>query len=228
VTKYKKKPALKTGNFEMDELVPKTANQRRVADAYRGGKNVIIHGLAGTGKTFLACHLGVHEVLVGNGPEKIVIYRSAVPTRDMGFMPGNAAEKQEPYETPYKYVFAEIMRRGDAYDVLKKHGHLEFSTSSYLRGLTIRDSVIVVDECQSWTWHEIDSIMTRVGKGTRIVICGDHRQDDLVEGKSGFKRLLEVASDMSEFEIIEMNRDDIVRSDFVKSYILAKERCKLS
>lgn len=222
-----KKPAIKTGNFEMNELVPKTANQRKVIDAYRKGKNLIIHGLAGTGKTFLACHLGINEVLAGKGAERMVIYRSAVPTRDMGFMPGNAAEKQEPYETPYKYVLAEIMRRGDAYDVLKKHGHVEFSTSSYLRGLTIRDSVIIVDEAQSWTWHEIDSIMTRVGQGTRIVICGDHRQDDLVEGKSGFKRLLDVASDMPEFEMVEMNRDDIVRSDFVRSYILAKEKCSL-
>lgn len=222
-----KKPAIKTGNFEMSWLEAKTVNQKRVIDGYASGQNLIIHGLAGTGKTFLACHMAVTSVLK-NEAEKVIIYRSAVPTRDMGFMPGTAAEKQEPYEAPYRYVFAEIMRRGDAYEVLKKHGHVEFSTSSYLRGLTVRDSIIVVDEAQSWTWHELDSIMTRVGDGTRIIVCGDHRQTDLVDGKSGFSRLLEVTSEMKEFSQVEMNRDDIVRSSFVKSYILAKERRNLS
>jgi phosphate starvation-inducible protein PhoH len=225
---HKKRPVKNTGIDRPNPVEGKTPNQRFIMQEYSDGKNLLIHGLAGTGKTFLACYLASNSVFAGE-QERVIIYRSAVPTRDMGFMPGSMAEKQEPYETPYRYVFAELHGRGDAYEVLTHNRHVEFSTSSYLRGLTIRDSVIIVDEVQSWTWHEIDSIMTRVGDGSRIIVCGDFRQSDLRnnEDRTGFTKLLKVATGMPEFAVIEMKAEDILRSGFVKSYLLTKDSLKV-
>jgi phosphate starvation-inducible protein PhoH len=202
---------------------PKTENQARVVGAYKNGQNVVMSGMAGTGKTFVALSIALQE-LARSRAERVVIFRSAVPTRDMGFMPGTLAEKQAPYETPYRSVVTELYGRSDAYDILKKSGVIEFSTTSYLRGLTIKDSVIIVDESQNMTFHEADSIMTRIGDGTRIIFCGDYTQSDLVRDadRHGIRRFFGVLSDMSEFSFVEMGIDDIVRSDIIRSYILAK------
>lgn len=206
----------------MAQIEPKTANQERVVDAYEAGKHLVIHGLAGTGKTFLACYLAMTSIYAKE-QEKVIIYRSAVPTRDMGFMPGSVAEKSAPYEVPYKYVFAEIFENGAAYETLKAKYVVEFSTSSYLRGLTLRDSVVIVDEAQNMSFHELDSLMTRLGSGTRVIFCGDFRQSDLVkEDKDGLLRFINIIRKMSSFHLVEMNVDDILRSDVVKEYIVAK------
>lgn len=223
--KNKTPPPQKSG-LALVDIEPMTKNQARIMSSYSSGKNLVIHGLAGTGKTFLACALGMRSVF-DRDQEKLIIYRSAVPTRDMGFLPGSLLEKQAPYETPYRYVFAELFGRGDAYDILTKSTVVEFSTSSFLRGLTIKNSVIVVDEAQNWTYGELDSLITRAGDNTRLVFCGDFRQSDFKKDseKEGIQKFMGVLSLMDKmFDHIEMEADDIVRSDLVREYILAKEK----
>lgn len=204
-------------------LNPKTENQRRIIDAYKNGKNLVISGMAGTGKTFVATGLALQDY-TRNKTACVSIYRSAVPTRDMGFMPGSLAEKQALYETPYRNVVNELYGRADSYDILKKSGVIEFSTTSYMRGLTIRDSVILVDEMQNMSFHELDSLITRIGDGSRIIFCGDYAQTDLTRDvdKHGLKRFLNILSKMSEFSFVEMGIDDVVRSELIRSYLLTK------
>jgi phosphate starvation-inducible protein PhoH len=211
-------------HLEPSTLIPKTPNQTAVIEHYNTGHNLVIHGIAGTGKTFLGCALGIQSVLAGK-QDRLIIYRTAVPTRDMGFMPGNMHEKQAPYEEPYRDIFSEIFRRGDAYDVLKQGFQLEFSTTSYIRGLTLRNAVVLVDEMQNWSFHEIDSLMTRLGVGSRLICCGDFRQTDLVKAdeKEGLFKFMKITDRMQEFKKVEMTRDDVVRSKLVRSYILAKD-----
>jgi phosphate starvation-inducible protein PhoH len=219
-----KKPSNGSKTLEQSTLHPKTENQRSIIDHYAKGYNIVIHGLAGTGKTFLGCALAIGSVLA-NKQEKLVIYRTAVPTRDMGFMPGNIHEKQAPYEAPYRDIFAEIFNRGDAYDILKANFLIEFSTTSYIRGLTLRNSVVLVDECQNWSFHEMDSLMTRLGIGSRLICCGDFRQSDFnkASDREGLSKFMAITDKMQEFRKIEMTRDDIVRSKLVRSYICAKD-----
>ncbi len=206
------------------KLEPKTENQKRIIQAFNEGKNVLINGMAGTGKTFVALSLALKAAENGFF-DKVSIYRSAVPTRDMGFMPGTRQEKESLYETPYRAIVSELFGRADAYDLLKKDGTIEFSTTSYLRGLTIRNSVVVLDEMQNCSWHELDSIMTRLGEGSIVFFCGDYTQSDLKKDdeKKGIRKFTDVVARMGEFDFIEMGVDDIVRSSLVKSYILAKK-----
>lgn len=208
---------------ELKPLSAKTDNQSEILKQFKAGKNLVIHGLAGTGKTFIACSMALNEVFKGRA-DRMVIYRSAVPTRDMGFMPGTRAEKEAPYEDPYRSVFSELFERGDAFDLMKKSGLVDFSTTSYLRGLTIKNTVVIVDECQNMSFHELDSLITRLGTGSRIIFCGDYTQSDLTKhiDKEGLHAFLKILRSMSEFAFVEMRVDDIIRSDIVKSYIISK------
>lgn len=211
------------GDLSSVKFSPVTDSQARAAEAYASGKNVVMSGYAGTGKTFVALGLALEDLFAGK-TDRVVVYRSAVPTRDMGFMPGTMAEKQAPYEIPYRAVVSELCGRGDAYDILKKNGSLDFSTTSYLRGLTVHRSVIIVDEMQNMTFHELDSIATRVGRDTRMILCGDYDQTDLVRDtdRFGLRKFLEIAEGMTEFASVSMGPDDVVRSKFVKAYLVAK------
>ena len=150
----------------------------------------------------------------------LVIIRSAVPTRDIGFLRGSEKEKASVYEEPYKDIAVELFQRGDSYEILKTKGLLHFMTTSYLRGITLKDAVIIVDECQNMSFHELDSIVTRVGTNCRIVFCGDFRQADLA--KNGLQEFIRVLKAMDQFDLIDFEIKDIVRSDFVKDYITAK------
>ena len=152
--------------------------------------------------------------------EKLVIIRSAVPTRDIGFLPGTEKEKASVYEEPYKDIAVDIFGRGDAYQILKAKGLVEFMTTSYIRGITLRDAVIIIDECQNMSFHELDSIITRVGRNCRVILAGDFGQSDLKN--NGMGDFLAVLEWMNEFHFIEFGVEDIVRSEFVKSYITAK------
>lgn len=199
---------------------PKTAAQRKVVEAFNSDNNIIMHGCAGTGKTFLAMWLSMNAILEGEAPRPIVILRSVVPTRDMGFLPGNQKEKSAVYEAPYQGIISEISDK--SYEWLKQNGYIQFDTTSFLRGITFRDNIIIVDECQNLSDHEIHTIMTRVGEGCRVIFCGDFTQKDYTREGSGMNNLLKIAGNMRSFEIVKFNKEDVVRSGFVKDYILTR------
>ena len=203
-----------------------TDKQQEVIQSYDEGNNLILHGLAGTGKTWLACYLGIDEVISGGDYNKVIIFRSVVPTRDMGFLPGNVKQKAQVYEEPYRAIFNELFRRGDAYDILKTKNLVDFTTTSFIRGLTFDKTIIIVDEVNNMSFHELDSLITRSGKNTKIIFCGDFRQSDLVNyaEREGLKRFLSVLNTIEGFDYFEFEEDDIVRSKLVKSYIIAKHR----
>ena len=157
----KQKRKLKRVNtgLRLQEVEPMTKTQERVFNSYYSGKNIMCHGVAGTGKTFIALYLATQEVISNyNDIRSLHIIRSVVPTRDMGFLPGNQREKSKVYEAPYYSIFTELFQRGDAYEILKGREQVHFTTTSFIRGLTINDAVVIVDECQNMTYHELDSI----------------------------------------------------------------------
>ena len=149
-----------------------------------------------------------------------MVIRSAVPTRDIGYLPGNEEEKTRIYEEPYKDITRELFQRGDAYQTLREKKLIDFMTTSYIRGLTFNNCIIIVDECQNMSFHELDSIITRVGNNCRIIFCGDFFQSDLKQ--NGLKSFLAITKAMNEFDFIEFGISDIVRSDFVKNYLTCK------
>ena len=211
-------------HFELRHVQPLTLNQERVWDAYEAGSNLMLHGYAGTGKTFLSSYLALREVLHYETYKKVVIIRSVVPSRDMGFLPGSQREKAEVYEQPYQEICDDLFGRGDGWRILKLKGLVEFTTTSFLRGMTFNDSIIIVDECNNMTFQEIDTVMTRIGNNSRIVFCGDYRQTDLHKPheKTGIKELMTITNRMPSFDHIEFGIEDIVRSGVVKEYIIQK------
>ena len=212
-------------HLKLMDVRPLTPNQKLVFDS---PNHLILHGLAGTGKTYISCFLAYESMFSGEH-ERLVIIRSAVPTRDMGFHPGTDKEKSALYEEPYKDIAVELFDRGDAYDILKGKKLVHFMTTSFIRGVTLKDAVIIVDECQNMTFHELDSIITRVGSNCRVIFCGDFRQSDLTRGseKQGMKTFLSILERMDGFDMIDFGVDDIVRSDFVKNYIVTKSEMGL-
>jgi phosphate starvation-inducible protein PhoH len=212
----KKRKTLAGVNFELREIEPLTRNQLK---AFETTDHLVLHGLAGTGKTFISSYLAFDDMAKGEY-EKLVIIRSAVPTRDIGFLPGSEKEKASVYEEPYKDICIELFQRGDAYEILKTKGLVHFMTTSFIRGVTLRNAVILIDECQNMSFHELDSIITRMGQGCRVIFCGDFRQADLQ--KNGLKDFVRVLKAMNAFDFIDFEIKDIVRSDFVKQYITAK------
>jgi phosphate starvation-inducible protein PhoH len=212
-----KRDVLSALNFYLKEIEPLTRAQVKVFDT---NKHLMLHGCAGTGKTFISLYLALDD-LQKEEYSRIVLVRSAVPTREIGFLPGTEDEKSKVYEAPYVSIMQELFSRGDnPYGQLKQKGVINFLTTSYIRGTTFNDSVIIVDECQNMTFHELDSIITRVGKNCRIIFCGDFFQSDLKN--SGLKDFMKIIKDMNEFDFIEFDISDIVRSNFVKSYLTEK------
>lgn len=223
---YRRQNKILKHNFKLTQISALTQNQKIAFSENHKNKNLLMIGVAGTGKTFLACLFALND-LFESRCRKIIIIRSAVTTRDQGFLPGTLQEKMSLYESPYRDIFSELCSgRRDVYDLLKKKEYLEFMSTSYLRGTTFSDCTIIVDEVQNCTMHEIDSIITRIGKNSRIILCGDHRQDDLKMYKgnqvTGIKTLIEIVKTMSEFSLVDFCVDDIVRSGLVKQYIIAK------
>ncbi len=208
-------------SLTLHEIEPLTRNQVK---AFESKKNLILHGLAGTGKTFISSYLAYDDMSKGVY-DKLVIIRSAVPTRDMGFLPGTEKEKASVYEEPYKDIANELFQRGDAYGIMKQKNLVEFMTTSFIRGITLRDAVIIIDECQNMSFHELDSIITRMGENCRVIFCGDFRQADLKQ--NGMKDFMQILKRMELFDFIDFQVEDIVRSDFVKSYIIAKNELGL-
>jgi predicted ribonuclease YlaK len=209
-----------------------TENQQKFFDAYKRGDYFIgLFGSPGVGKTFLAMYRGLEEVLDRSNPFKqIVVVRSAVQVRDQGFVPGSLDEKMEIYETPYKEISETLFGRSDAWDRLKEQGYARFISTTAIRGISIDDAIILVDESQSMTFHELSSVISRVGHRSKIIFIGDLKQNDLIKSKndvSGLKEFLNVARHMNEFSEITFTPDDIVRSSLVKSFIVACDKLGL-
>jgi phosphate starvation-inducible PhoH-like protein len=212
-------------NFSLKQFRPLTDNQRLTFEAYEQDQHLLLVGTAGTGKSFLSIYLGMNDIMERKTHDKMVIVRSVVPTRDMGFLPGSNKEKSKVYEAPYYSIFNELFGRGDAYEYMKTRNVVEFMTTSFVRGITINDAVIIVDEFQNMTPGELHSVFTRIGKNCKVVFAGDIKQNDLDSRRdvSGFKDFFKVINKMRSFNVIEFNRDDIVRSDLVREYIIARE-----
>ena len=224
----RKKPIDKSN---MTEIKPLTDNQKIAFDEYKAGKNLLLHGAAGTGKTFIMLYLALQEVLdETTSYEKIYIVRSLVPTREIGFLPGDHEDKSYLYKIPYKdmvkYMF-EMPSEADfemLYGNLKTQDTITFLSTSFIRGTTFDKSIIIVDEYQNLNYHELDSIMTRVGSDSKIMFCGDATQSDLVRTneRNGLIDFMKILRLMSSVDILEFGVEDIVRSGLVKEYILAK------
>jgi phosphate starvation-inducible PhoH-like protein len=218
-------------NFNLRHFDPLTENQRWAFKAFSEDMNLMLHGIAGTGKSFMAMYLSLKQIL--NDPEsvykKIVIVRTVVPTRDMGFLPGNSKEKTKVYEAPYYAICNELFGRGDAYDYLKNKNIVEFMSTSFIRGITLNDCIVIVDEMQNATLHELDSVITRVGHNCKVIFCGDFRQSDFTREheKNGLTDFMRVVKNMRSFSLIEFNAEDIVRSALVKEYIILKDKMRI-
>ena len=215
----------------MRDIEPLTDNQQILFNAYAENKNLVAYGCAGTGKTFITLYNALRDVLDQNTPyEKIYIVRSLVATREIGFLPGDHEDKSYLYQIPYKdmvkYMF-ELPTEADfemLYGNLKSQGTVDFLSTSFIRGTTFDKAIILVDEFQNLNYHELDSIMTRVGADSKIMFCGDATQTDLVKTneKNGIIDFMKILRIMSSMDIIEFGVEDIVRSGLVKEYLLAK------
>ena len=195
----KKQKTLGGSGLSLFDIEPLTQNQIL---AFESENHLVLHGVAGTGKTFISCYLAFDDMIKGLY-DRLIIIRSAVPTRDMGFLPGSEKEKGAVYEEPYKNIAIELFDRGDAYEILKTKGLVHFMTTSFIRGVTLKDSVILIDECQNMTFHELDSIITRVGRNCRIIFSGDFKQTDIKNtGVRPFVRILET---MGSFDLVDLS-----------------------
>src|SRR6056300_1540711 len=224
----------KSKDIRVDQMVsvkPITDNQKKAFDAYKQGKNLFLYGAAGTGKTFISLYNALQEVLRNETPyDTVYLVRSAVPTREIGFLPGDEEDKtalfQVPYQNTVKFMFEmpnEIAFSG-LYDRLKNQGSLMFLTTSFLRGITLDNAIIIVDEAQNLTFHELDTIITRVGMDSKIMFCGDFFQSDLQKSveREGIKHFMSILRGMKSFSNIEFTLGDIVRSGMVKEYLISK------
>lgn len=224
---YKQSNSLKIKIDHLKTFEPLTENQKKFFEAYkRGDYFIALHGVAGTGKTFIALYKALEEVLDKSNPfKKIIIVRSAVQTREMGHLPGDVDDKLEIYEQPYHQICHTLFERKDAYDRLVEQGYIEFISTSFIRGMSFDDAIILVDEMQNCNFSELQTVITRVGHRSKIIFCGDYRQTDLTKNKSdvsGIRKFLEIASDMVCHTRIEFNINDIVRSSLVRDWIVAE------
>jgi predicted ribonuclease YlaK len=213
----------------MDNLLsyePITNNQKIAYEAWDEGDNLVLCGSAGTGKTFIGMYLGLESVLDKSWEQnKLVIVRSVVPTREMGYLPGSIEEKVDAYTAPYRSITNELFNDRNAFDMLESQGQLSFMSTSFIRGITLDDCVLLIDEMQNLTFHELDSIITRVGRNTKVIFSGDYYQSDLTKetDKNGVLHFMNIMEQLKDFSIIEFNWTDIVRSGFVRDYIMTKE-----
>ena len=207
-------------------LDPLTKSQENVFSSWKEGFNLVLSGSAGTGKTYISTYLSLLDILDKNSPEKkLVIVRSAVPTRDMGFLPGTLEEKEDAYKAPYYSILTQLFEDHDAWKKIETAKQIEFLTTSFIRGITLTDSIVLIDESQNLTYHELCSVITRLGHNTRIIICGDYYQSDFTRkgDQDGIKEFINIIQHMNSFDHIEFKWEDIVRSGFVRDFIMTKE-----
>ena len=214
-------------------IKPITDNQKQVFATWKKGQNQFLFGSAGTGKTFVSLYLALNDIFDLKKPhERVILVRSLIPTREIGFLPGDEEDKAALYQVPYQNMVQFMFEMpneqafNSLYDKLKGQGSLYFLSTSFLRGLTFDNSIIIVDECQNLNFHELDTIITRVGQDSRIIFCGDFDQSDLVKHneKNGLHDFLRILEEMDEFNCTEFTIGDIVRSGFVRSYLINKTK----
>ena len=220
----------------MKTVEPLTENQEKLFEQYEKGQNIIAYGAAGTGKTFITLYNALRDVLNPNTPyDKIYIVRSLVATREIGFLPGDHEDKSSLYQIPYKnmvkYMF-ELPTQADfemLYGNLKAQETISFWSTSFIRGTTLDRSILIIDEFQNLNFHELDSIITRVGEDAKIMFCGDATQTDLIKTneKNGIIDFMNILRNMPSMDIIEFGLDDIVRSGLCKEYLVAKHELGL-
>jgi len=224
----KKKPL---NSSYLIDIEPITENQKKLFSSYNNGKQLVSYGCAGTGKTFITLFNALKSVLDETTPyERIYIVRSLVATREIGFLPGDHEDKSDIYQVPYKHMVKYMFQMpSDAdfemlYGNLKSQETIKFWSTSFLRGTTLDNAIIIVDEFQNLNFHELDSIITRVGENSKIMFCGDASQSDLVKtnDRNGIHDFINILRKMPSFDIIEFGIDDIVRSGLVKEYLTAK------
>ena len=220
-------------NSDLVKIEPVTDNQKVVFESYKKGQNQFLYGCAGTGKTFVTLYLAMQEVLRNDTPyDRVVMVRSLIPTREIGFLPGDEEDKAALYQVPYSNMVQFMFKQPNEqafsmlYDRIKSQGSFYFLSTSFLRGLTFDNSIIIVDECQNLNFHELDTIVTRVGQDSKIMFCGDFMQTDLskVNERNGLHDFLRILEEMEEFNCLEFNIGDIVRSGFVRNYLIQKTK----
>ena len=218
---------------QLSTIKPVTDSQKLVFESWKKGQNQFLFGCAGTGKTFVSLYLALQDVLKNETPyDKVIVVRSLIPTREIGFLPGDEEDKAALYQVPYsnmmQFMFEQPNEQAFSmlYDRLKAQGSFYFLSTSFLRGLTFDNSIIIVDECQNLNFHELDTIITRVGQDSKIVFCGDFGQSDLtrMNEKNGLMNFLQILQEMNEFNCTEFDIGDIVRSGFVRSYLIQKTK----
>jgi len=214
-------------------IKPITDNQKVVFSTWKKGLNQFLFGAAGTGKTFISLYLALQEIMDLKKPaDKVILVRSLIPTREIGFLPGDEEDKAALYQVPYRNMVQFMFEMpneqafNNLYDKLKSQGSLYFLSTSFLRGLTFDNSIIIVDECQNLNFHELDTIITRVGQDSKIMFCGDFNQTDLIKNneKNGLHDFMRILEEMKEFNCTEFTIGDIVRSGFVRSYLINKTK----
>lgn len=232
-TKYTHQPQISNGiKLKLDHLRtfdPLTENQASFFDIYKkGGYFVGLFGSPGVGKTFLAMYKALEEVLNKDNPFKqLVVVRSLVQLREIGHLPGSLEEKQEIYELPYKEICTTLFGRSDAWDRLKEQGYARFISTTAIRGISIDDSIILVDECQNLNFSEINTVITRTGHRSKLILSGDYKQTDLIRSnrdQTAFHDFRQIASSMNSFQEVYFTPEDIVRSSLVKEWIIACEK----
>ena len=225
----KRKKAL--GSEYLLDIDPLTDNQRKLYDAYAEGKHLVAYGCAGTGKTFITLYNALREVLDERTPyEKIYLVRSLVATREIGFLPGSYEDKSDIYQIPYKNMVKYMFQMpSDAefemlYGNLKSQETIKFWSTSFLRGTTLDNSIVIVDEFQNANFHELCSIITRIGENSKIMFCGDATQSDLIKTneKNGVIDFMKILRTMPSIDIIEFGIDDVIRSGLVKEFLIAQ------
>ena len=218
---------------QLTTIKPVTDSQKNVFESWKKDKNQFLFGCAGTGKTFISLYLALQEVLNPETPfDRVIVVRSLIPTREIGFLPGDEEDKAALYQVPYsnmmQFMFEQPNEQAFSmlYERLKQQGSFYFLSTSFLRGLTFDNSIIIVDECQNLNFHELDTIITRVGQNSKIFFCGDFGQSDLTKlnEKNGLMDFLQILQNMDEFDCTEFNIGDIVRSGFVRSYLIQKTK----
>jgi phosphate starvation-inducible protein PhoH len=214
---------------DLDVFDPLTPTQKAFFDAYNSSTAILLHGSAGTGKTFIALYKAIEEILEkSNTFNKVVVCRSAVASRDIGHLPGNEMEKTEVFMRPYIDMCQELFPdKQQAFERLQEAKKIDWMITSFVRGITLDDAIIIVDECQNMNDMELNSIMTRIGQRSKIIFAGDFKQSDLYTKRtdmSGLQKFMVIAEMMPSFKIFEFTPDDIVRSDLVKEYIIAREK----